>query len=192
MPSARSKHAPRFSNASNELLSEFLQEYEDLADGNGLTEKQKVETITRYVPRDLRKLWVTLPGYRTLKWCRFRANLEELYPDAAEHTCTCQELSRFTELSAEVRIRDDKDVMKYYCNFLTIATDLVDSGDLHPNDYNTEFFRGFHREDQNIIAEEILFNVNPRHLRTEPFNVQDIMTVAQQYFAPNQFHKLPP
>ncbi|KAF8264010.1 hypothetical protein EI94DRAFT_1703542 [Lactarius quietus] len=156
MPSARSKHAPRVSNASDELLSEFLQEYEDLADGNGLPEKLKVETITHYVPRDLRKLWVTLP---------------ELYPDAAEHTCTCQELSQFTELSAEVRIRDNKDVMKYYRDFLMIATDLVDSGDLHPNDYNTEFFRGFHREDRNIIAEEILFNVNPRHPRTEPFNV---------------------
>ena len=71
MPAPRSQWAPCFSAQDDELISEFLHEYEDLADGNGLTEKQKVETMIRYVPRDLRKLWKTLLGYRATKWRRF-------------------------------------------------------------------------------------------------------------------------
>jgi hypothetical protein len=188
MPAARSQRAPRFSGQDDELLSEFLHEYEDLTDGNGLTEKQKVETITRYVPRTLRKLWVTLPGYRALKWRHFRAELEELYPDIAEQACTCQELSQFVELSAESRIRKETDVLKYYRNFLTIAVPLVDNHELTANDFNAEFFRGFHRDDQDILADQV-FNVNPRHPATVPFDVQDVLTAARQYFATNRFHK---
>lgn len=40
---------PRFTSRDDEILSEFLHEYEDIADGNVLTEKQKVEMIIRYI-----------------------------------------------------------------------------------------------------------------------------------------------
>ncbi len=49
------------------------REREDLADGNGPTQKQIVETILRYVPRSLRNLWMTLPGYCAADWCYFRS-----------------------------------------------------------------------------------------------------------------------
>ena len=192
MPAPKSRHAPHFSGEDDDILSEFLHEYEGLADGNGLTERQKVEEITRYVPRNLRKLWVTLPGYKAFKWHRFRRELEELHPDAEEHACTHQELSRFVELSAETHIRNEKDVMKYYRNFLTLAVPLAENHVLTANDFNAEFFQGFHRDDRDIIAEEIRFNVNPRHPATEPFDMHDVLAAARQYFAPNQFHKLPP
>ncbi|KAH8977838.1 hypothetical protein EDB86DRAFT_2775052, partial [Lactarius hatsudake] len=126
MPAARSQRAPRFSGQDDEILGEFLREYEDLADGNGLSERQKVETILRYVPRSLRNLWSTLPGYVNVHWHHFRAQLEELYPDIAGRTrCTRQGLSQFVELSARNRIRDESDVLKYYRNFLTIASPLL-------------------------------------------------------------------
>ena len=53
MPSARSTHAPHFAGSKEELLPDFLNEYEDLADSFGLTEEQKVETVLRYIPRTL-------------------------------------------------------------------------------------------------------------------------------------------
>ena len=45
MPLARTSKASCFSGKDDELLSEFLQEYEDLADGCRLTSEQKVDTI---------------------------------------------------------------------------------------------------------------------------------------------------
>ncbi|KAH9019770.1 hypothetical protein EDB85DRAFT_1816745, partial [Lactarius pseudohatsudake] len=131
MPAARLQRAPRFSGQDDEILEEFLREYEDLADGNGLSERQKVETILRYVPRSLQKLWSTLPGYVNVRWCHFRAQLEELYPDIAGRTrCTRQGLSQFVELSARSCIRDESDVLKYYRNFLTIAAPLLQDNKL--------------------------------------------------------------
>ncbi|KAI9453046.1 hypothetical protein BJY52DRAFT_1094279, partial [Lactarius psammicola] len=126
MPVARSQRAPRFSGQDDEILAEFLREYEDLADGNGLSERLKVEMVLRYVPRSLRNLWMTLPGYRSASWHRFRTQLEELYPDIAASTrCTRQGLTEFVELSAKCRVRDEGDVLKYYRNFLTIALPLL-------------------------------------------------------------------
>jgi hypothetical protein len=43
MPAALSCHAPYFSGEGGESLNDFLHEYEELADGHGLTEHQKVD-----------------------------------------------------------------------------------------------------------------------------------------------------
>ena len=60
MPTGRSRQAPHFEGKSDEILSKFLHKYEDLANSNGLSEKLKVETVLRYVPRSLRNLWMNL------------------------------------------------------------------------------------------------------------------------------------
>ena len=189
MPAAKSRRAPRFTGQDDEIFLEFLQEYEDLADRNGLTGKQKVETIIRYVPRSLRNLWVTLPGYRAAKWRRFRTELEGLYPDIAGQTrCTRQDLAEFVELSARSLIHDENDVMRYYRNFLTIALPLVDDRKITSYDFNAEFFRGFHIDDQDILADQV-FRINPRHPVNEPFDVHDVVDVARRYFAADRFYK---
>ncbi|KAI9438398.1 hypothetical protein BJY52DRAFT_1129658 [Lactarius psammicola] len=122
MLAAQSQKAPRFLGQDDEILSEFLREYEDLADGNGLLERQKVETVLRYVPCSLQNLWKMLPGYHNTRWRQFQDQLEELYPNIEAQTrCTRQGLTEFVELSAENRIREEKDVLKYYRNFLTIS-----------------------------------------------------------------------
>ena len=46
---AWSKLAPYFSGEVNDPIKELSQEYEELADSNGLTSQQKVETIIQYV-----------------------------------------------------------------------------------------------------------------------------------------------
>ncbi|KAI9437811.1 hypothetical protein BJY52DRAFT_1196292 [Lactarius psammicola] len=173
MPAARSQRAPCFSGQDDEILAEFLREYEDLADGNGLLERLKVETVLCYIPRSLRNLWMTLPGYRSASWHRFRTQLEELYPDIAATKC---------------RVRDEGDVLKYYQNFLTIALPLLEDDKLTDDDFNAEFFKGFHLDDQDTLADQV-FNINPRHPANRPFDIQDVLSAARQYFACDRFHK---
>jgi hypothetical protein len=114
-----------------------------------------------------------------MAWHRFRAEPEELYPHIAARTCTRQELSQVVKLSAESRIRDENDVMKYYLNLLPIAAPLVDDHDLTSNDLHAEFFRDFHKNGQDILADYVLFNVNPRHPATEPFSSATIFCHQQ-------------
>ncbi|KAI9452662.1 hypothetical protein BJY52DRAFT_1124179 [Lactarius psammicola] len=82
-----SNKAPFFSGKPNDSLADFLLEYEALATTNGLTIDEKVETITHYVPFNMRKFWRTLEGYGTKNWATFKDDLEGLYLDtlAATH-----------------------------------------------------------------------------------------------------------
>ena len=50
MLSARSRLVPHFSSDIDHPIEEFLQEYEELADIHGLTEAQKVTTVTLLSP----------------------------------------------------------------------------------------------------------------------------------------------
>src|SRR5258708_3722778 len=49
-------------NTSLQFLPDFLNKYEELADGFGLTEEQKFETILPYVLSSLQSLWKMLRG----------------------------------------------------------------------------------------------------------------------------------
>ena len=55
---------------------EFLHKYEDLADGFGLTEEQKFDTVLRYMLRTVEYLWTTLPGYQAGYRDDYRADPE--------------------------------------------------------------------------------------------------------------------
>ena len=188
MPTAKSQRAPGFSDEDGEILSESLREYEDLTGGNGLMEKQKVETILRYVPGSVRNFWLTRPGYAPANWHNFHAQLRS-YPGVAVRTrSTRQVLTEFLELSAESLIRDENDIMKYYRGFLVIALPLLKDGKITNYDFNAEFFKGFHADDQDMLADQV-FKINPLYSANEPFEVQDVVSAARRYFANDRFHK---
>jgi hypothetical protein len=189
MPSARSSRAPQFNSGEDEVLSEFLRKYEDLADGFRLTEAQKVETIMRYIPRTLRSLWMMLPGFQTLRWHHFRTELEVLYPDVASHSRhTKQGLETFRELSAKSRVHSEAEVLKYYRNFLTVASPLLASHRITSADFDMAFFKGFHPSIQDVIA-ECFEKVFPHHPVHEPFPTQGVLEAACRHFTSNHFHR---
>ena len=86
MPGTRSNKAPSFSGKPEERIADFLFDYEGLATGCQLTDKEKVEAILRYVPFPVRELWKTITGYASGDWAAFCATLERLYLDTAAAT----------------------------------------------------------------------------------------------------------
>ena len=189
MPSVHSSRAPRFSADEDELIADFLQEYEDLADSLRLTEPQMVETVVRYVPRVLQALWKTLPQYHAKDWDLLKAHLLELYPDvAALSRHTKQGLQEFLDESAEYRVCNEADVMAYYRDFCLAAGPLLHNGKITLDDYNTAFFVGFHPSIRDVLAER--YNqVNPHHPVHEPFPTKDILKAACRHFTSNHFHR---
>ena len=63
MPVPHSNRAPHFSVAVDNSIEDFLREYKEFADNCGLTEEQKVETLTHYVETSLREFWKSQEGY---------------------------------------------------------------------------------------------------------------------------------
>jgi len=189
MPSARSSRVPHFSGSEDELITEFLRDFEDLADGCRLTPDQKVESILRYVPRTLQHLWTTLPGYQAGDWDDFHDNIEQLYPDVtALSRHMSQGLETFRELSAKSRVHDEADVLKYHRGFLTVATPLLADHRITIDEFNSAFFKGFHPDIQDIIADrfEKVYLHHPVH---EPYHIQGVLDAARRHFTSNQFHR---
>jgi hypothetical protein len=184
MPLERSSRAPHFSGNEDKLLSEFLREYENLANSCRLTSEEKVDTIMRYVPRSMKHLWETRHGYQVGDWDDFKAELEDLHPDVtAPSRHTKQGLETLRRLSAKFRIHSESEVLKYYRNFVTVADPLLMNQDITMSEYNATFFRGFHPSIQTIIVQRFK-QVYPHHLVHEPFPVPDVLDAARHFRRP--------
>jgi hypothetical protein len=194
MPSARSSRSSRplyFSADKDQLISEFLHDYEEFADSCRLTRDQKFETILRYIPRGLKRLWKALPAYNAGDWDNFKIALIDLYPDVTSLSRdTRQGLETFRKLSAKSHIRDETDVLKYYRNFLTVATPLLEHQRITIEEYNTAFFKGFPHKVRNIIAQRFR-QVHPLHPARDPFPLQGVLEAARYHFSSDQFHPQP-
>jgi hypothetical protein len=81
IPTPRSHCAPHFSGEIGDPIEGFLCEYEELVDSCGLSEREKVENVIRYIPPSLRYFWKSLGGYSTHDWTVFRQELVEFYDD---------------------------------------------------------------------------------------------------------------
>jgi hypothetical protein len=166
-------------------MVEFLHEYEAIANGHGLNDQEKVETIVRYTPHIISRFWRTLTGFSSGDWRTFRATLEDLYPEIRYIRAI---LNDFVNASARSLMRTEKDVIVYYRRFLHINSLLYDSQKLSDDARNEAFFNGFHPKDQKLIASRI-FLIKPNFPGDSPFETRDVLTAAQRLFSENSFHR---
>ncbi len=174
---------PFFTGLSDKPITEFLNDYGELADSHKLTNKQKVETILCYVPHSLRDLWQSLPSFASGNWTVFSAELEKLYPDLdAEMRYSRQGLIDLVNLSARTRMRNEKDVLDYYRRFLAISNPLRAANLISDDERDAGFFRGFHPNDHTSLA-NWLYPLHPNRPRNKPYSLNDVLSVARVYFA---------
>lgn len=103
MPYAKDNKAPYFSARPGDSLDDFLRDFEELATTCGLSVQQKLETILRYIPPDLRDLWKILDGYSTHDWAEFRRALARLYRSTSmQAKYSKQKVIRFRTLQQPV------------------------------------------------------------------------------------------
>ncbi|KAF8263078.1 hypothetical protein EI94DRAFT_1599129 [Lactarius quietus] len=189
MPGPHSNKVLYFSGRLDDLLSDFVMEYEALTTACSLTSMEMAETVIRYVPFDMHEFWRTLDGYRAGSWTTLKINLESLYPDTSAAThITKKTLQDFVDAAAKDRIRDKDDVIAYHCRFLKISNHLYNARELSEEDRNLEFFQGFHPDDREVLVNR-LFSLNPRHPTDKPYAFKDILTTAKNYFTNKQFYR---
>jgi hypothetical protein len=102
------------------------QEKEELADGHGLTERQKVDWVIRYVARSQQDLWKSMEGFVISNWNDLCNELRKTYLEALlEHRYSKWKLSDFVNRMSKVRISKEKDVLDYYRQFCLLSKILV-------------------------------------------------------------------
>jgi hypothetical protein len=99
MPPPHSRDTPYFSGHMEEKLDDFLKEYEELADSNGLTPQQKVETVIWYVAAPHHDFWMAAEGYATHDWDDFCQALRKTYVDVTALLCFYPILTPFLPLN---------------------------------------------------------------------------------------------
>jgi hypothetical protein len=112
-----------------------------------------------------------------------------MYPDTSAATCfTKRTLRKFIRKSRQYRMRDKKDVMKYYRQFLKLTNPLHAARTLSDESHNAKFFKGFHRKDREILSSR-LFTMRPNHPRDNPYELNDVFKAARGYFSNALFYR---
>ena len=189
MPAPHTRGTPYFSERPNESLTNFLVEYDTLATAHGLTDDQKVTTLSGYASPRLREFWQTLNGYNTGDWTTYRASIQALYPNTSASTrFTKKALHDLVDSWARTPMRDDDEVLEYYRRFLEYSNPLHTARLLTNEDRNAEFFQGFHPEDREVLNDR-LHAFRPNHPEDQAYELEDTFQVAQRYFSKTQFYR---
>ena len=181
MPAHRSRHAPYFSGKAHHSIKDFFREFEELADDCGLTGRQKVEVIVRYVPLDLQEFWRSLAGFVTSDWTGLKRELLKIYDEPSTRH-TKEKLRALVCRSAKERMRDEEDVQNFYREFLVLSKPLVDAHRLTTEERNKAFWRGFHKKDRQKMRARLVAN-NPQRVATEHVAYEDVYQVAKATFS---------
>ena len=141
MPHPHSTRAPTYSGLVDNSIEDFLQEYEEFADSCGLTNRQKVEIITRYMMLDLREFWKSLNGYIASDWRDLKKELLRLYTGTStQRRHSENQLRSYARASAKSRMKSEADVLCYYRQFIVLSKPLMDSQRLTPGAHDRLFW----------------------------------------------------
>ncbi len=187
MPPARSHRAPFFSGRVGDPLDEFLREYDELATSCNLTAQQKVETVLRYIPHDLRDLWKILEGYPANDWDVFHQSLQRIYEGtSAQSRYSKQKLYDFVHYNSRTRMRDEEDVIQYYRQFLVFCQPLIETRRITDDERNSAFWYGFHPDDQDKLSTRLVAKF-PDQAIGQPYGFEDVFKIARVIFASSPF-----
>ena len=178
----RSQHVPYFSGRVDDLLEDFLRDYEELATSHQLNDQEKVQMILRYIPVLLRDYWRSLDGYGTQDWDTFRQSLESKYIGPSTRSrYSKQRLHDFVQKASQARMHSKDNVLEYYRRFDLLCKPLTNAGCITTEDHDLAFWLGFHTEDRDRMTAR-LFVQCPRHTTDEAFPFADVFDVARTTF----------
>ncbi|KXN87341.1 hypothetical protein AN958_08931 [Leucoagaricus sp. SymC.cos] len=142
MPVPGTKQAPDFDSKNPKDLRELLEEFEELAERNGLTVKEKAKMVVKYVDKETKAFWKRLEGYNqdygTLKKKIMKAYSKTLLDDKP----TVAHLVKIINQSAKEDVEDEEDLDTYYRKFWIIAADLVEANVINDKQRDEYFWKG--------------------------------------------------
>ena len=106
LPVQHSRKAPHFDPTCPSTLQDYLYDYELLAEVAQLSPVEHLSKCTRYLERDVRMDWETLPEFKATppNWKAFKTALFRDYPDAREPEHSSADLDKFIEEHAHQNI----------------------------------------------------------------------------------------
>ena len=183
MPPPRSSRAPLFTGTVGDSIQDFVVEYEEYADSCGLTDRQKTETIIRYLSREIRDFWKSHNNYLTGNWRELKRELLTFYNGSSGRKRYSEEkLREFARRTSKLRMRNEDEVNHYYWQFMLLSKPLLDSHRLTTEAHNKIFWRGFHKKDRAAMTPRLIAR-HPDLDGDEYFDYQDVNRIARRTFS---------
>jgi len=146
MPALGSRHAPDFDSRNPEELKEFLEEFEELAEKHGLTTKEKVKIVVKYMDKETKKFWKRLEGFGDDYIILKRKIMGAYSKTLLEDKPTVAKLVKLVKKSAKESIADKEDLDTYYKKFWIVVADLVEADIINKKQHNEYFWKGLPQE----------------------------------------------
>jgi hypothetical protein len=154
-----------------------------VASGNGLTNREKVEMVIRYVATSQRDFWKSMEGYQTADWNELCRELRKTYVDTSTHgRFSRQKLFEFVNHSTKSRMKEEDDVVQYYRQFSFLSKPLLDSSRMISGERDTMFWYGFHPEDRTAMWARLIAK-HPEQPEGKAFYYEDVLKVARAVFS---------
>ncbi|KAF8889393.1 hypothetical protein BD779DRAFT_1469895 [Infundibulicybe gibba] len=166
MPGVASNKAPTFSGETSELL-EFLDYFEELADGYQLSEPERCKSLVRYVDQSTKRFWISLEGFGTHNYQKFKEAILDQYPVLA-------------------KITSETELRQYYRKFRPMAVWLIANNKLSEGERNRYFWYGLHPSTRRQIDRRLELK-EPNYTRAEATDMEKVMAAGRFVFSDEAF-----
>lgn len=123
MPLRNSKEAPSFSTDQPIEIDIFLYDFEQLSKAKGLTDKEKIESVTVYTDQRARDLWTCLDTYTGDSWEAFKKEVLEQYIADPDNRYSIRDLENVVGNAKE--FHSTAEYLKYHRNFTVISQEMM-------------------------------------------------------------------
>ena len=175
--------APHFDPAFPSTLQDYLYDYELLAEDAQLTPVDKLAKCTRYLERNVRMDWETLPEFNATPpdWKAFKAALFRDYPDAVDPEPSSADLDKFIEEHSHRNISSLSDFASFNRQFRRLTSRLLASGRVCQLEVQKAYTKSLNPELRRILHIYLLTEKVP-HVTGEAYTVEQVREAAEYIF----------
>ena len=191
MPHKYHREAPDTFRGRASIAKEFIEEVEIiLTQYKVTTDLDKIKGLLRYCSRSVTKFIRTLHSFHSPDWERLKTEFLHYYDAEQEDDDNRpSDLVRFVEENKHEPMESLGAWLKYYRDYMTMATPLVNNETLSDRHYKTLFWMGIPDDLQRIFEFRLQATIKT-YTPHDPYTIEEVSQVAEQHFERNKFTEM--
>lgn len=168
-------------------MKEFLELFEEVADGCQLSNAEKVTAVVRYTEKKIKRFWMSLPGYEAKDWSALKTDIIGAYPGADKGVkYTRRHLEKITKANVSEEILSETDLLRYYQEFRPVAKWLETEKKISTEELDRYFWYGLHPTACVAIRQHIEVK-EPTYTRDKPLTMDKVLEHGRYVYSDDTF-----
>jgi len=191
LPIQGKRDAPRTFKGNYDKVEDFLGTMDKLyACYQVHSQKDKVDAILPYCSTKVQDFIKTSPAYKTPHWNNLKAHMMDYYDaERASRKYVHRDIIEFTNKWTQKPITNLTTWKKYFRDYHVMAGSMLERGEMSQKDFETYFWLGLPDNLRAIFEPKIQAQI-PNYDASQPYKLEEIEAVAQNYFKRNKFTEM--